>query len=127
MHLEMDSVNSEKFFMQRLCTDLKMALRSYVSQNKVLKEQLNGFSKEKQDFSSLPNIMLELPTSNKYDEAYINQLLQQNKAPIKDKPLIEIKGSLDVLRQEISTLQEEIIKKNVPIFIDLARALATSL
>lgn len=32
---ELSVSNSEKFFIQRLCNDLKLALKSYVSQNQV--------------------------------------------------------------------------------------------
>lgn len=34
-HRELSSVSSEKFFIQRLCNDLKVALKSYANQNQV--------------------------------------------------------------------------------------------
>lgn len=34
-HRDLASVNNEKFFIQRLCNDLKVALKSYANQNQV--------------------------------------------------------------------------------------------
>ncbi|XP_018572959.1 putative leucine-rich repeat-containing protein DDB_G0290503 isoform X2 [Anoplophora glabripennis] len=112
MQLEITSINSEKYFLQRLCNDLKLALKSHTSRNKMLQQQLHVALKEK-DFNSLPNVLLNIPCDIKYDDDYINQLLQQNKAPLQVKPIIEMKSCLDTLKREISTLQEQIAKKNI--------------
>ncbi|KAJ8922247.1 hypothetical protein NQ315_004184 [Exocentrus adspersus] len=112
MQLEINSVNTEKNFLQRLCNDLKLALKSHVSRNKVLKQQLNNISTEK-DFSSLPNVIPNIPCDIKYDEDYINQLLELTRAPLRSKPITEMKSCLDTLKREISTLQEQIAQKNL--------------
>lgn len=35
MQLEITTINNEKYFLQRLCNDLKLALKSHASRNKV--------------------------------------------------------------------------------------------
>lgn len=35
-HNELSAVNSEKYFIQRICNDLKIALKSHVNQNQVI-------------------------------------------------------------------------------------------
>lgn len=39
---ELSVINRDKFFTQRLCNDLKVALKSYVSQNQVSVKKLFG-------------------------------------------------------------------------------------
>lgn len=78
----------------------------------MLQQQLANVSKEK-DFNSLPNVLPNIPCDIKYDDDYINQLLQQNRIPLQGKPITEMKSCLDTLKREISTLQEQIARKNI--------------
>ncbi|CAH0548013.1 unnamed protein product [Brassicogethes aeneus] len=110
---DFESQKTEKFFLQRLCKDLKFALQSNINQNKSLTLHLSTCLKDKEDYTSLPINLPELPKNNQYDEKFVTNLLQQNRASMGDKPLIEIKGCLDSLKNEISSLQQQISEKNI--------------
>ncbi|KAG5874794.1 hypothetical protein JTB14_012430 [Gonioctena quinquepunctata] len=110
MQIEIQKANSEKFFLQRMCNDLKISLKSQSNYNKVLKEKLVCFSQKRQDAISIP-ILPDLMLSTKYDDAYINKLVQ-NVSTSNNIQLTEIRGSLGNLKQEIFSLQKEITKKN---------------
>ncbi|XP_023026514.2 uncharacterized protein isoform X1 [Leptinotarsa decemlineata] len=106
---ELDVTNREKFFLQRICNDLKLSLRSQSNYSKILEEKLNRLSERKNDYSSLPNICPGLPSSKMYDDRYIKELLQ-NKEPVQDIHLAEMRNCLDSLRREILTLQDEVMQ-----------------
>ncbi|RZC40153.1 leucine-rich repeat-containing protein, partial [Asbolus verrucosus] len=107
---EMDTIRNDKFFLQRLCNDLKIALKAHVNHNKVLKEYVNNLFKEKECSLS---ILSDFPSPSRYDDGYINRLLQENRAPLEEKPLSDIQECLDTLRKEIVVLQKEIMEKNI--------------
>lgn len=77
---------------------LKIRLESLESETKDLSERFK--------YDSLPS----LPSPSKIDEDYINRLLQQSTV-LPDKPLKNLRSCLDSLKQEMATLQKEIIAK----------------
>jgi chromosome segregation ATPase len=109
---ENEVIKNEKFFLQRLCNDLKVALKIHVNHNKALKEYVNGICKERGIYESMPVSLLNFPSPTKYDDVYINKLLQENRAPLYDKPLNDIQECFNVLRKEILILQQQIVEKN---------------
>lgn len=64
-----------------------------------------------EEFRSMPNDLLNnIPTPNKLDDAFIERLLQTcNERP---KPLMELQICLNSLKKEMSNLQEEIVQKS---------------
>ncbi|CAH1179088.1 unnamed protein product [Phaedon cochleariae] len=102
---ELQSVISEKFFLQRLNNDLKFALREQVNLNQILKE---GVVKQ-HSFMSLPNIVSDV---RKYDENYINSVLEKNKRSFGQGKFSEIHSCLDSMRKDILAIQEDIVEKN---------------
>ncbi|XP_076263993.1 uncharacterized protein LOC143198564 isoform X2 [Rhynchophorus ferrugineus] len=108
---EVAQLKNDKFFLQRLSNDLKIALKLYVDQNKCLKEQLLP-SKGDQRVNNLPDFNSTVKSA-KYDEDLINKLLLDNKASSNQAPLtFDIQDCLKKLKEEIVTLQCEIARKN---------------
>lgn len=114
LNTEIVNLRNDKFFLQRLSNDLKVALKSYAEQNKTLKDQLDLMSKENHSCNSLSALSFHDFSSNeKYDESLINRLLTDHKTPALQKPVTsEIQGCLRKLREEIANLQDEIVRKN---------------
>lgn len=132
-HAELSAINGDKFFIQRLCNDLKVALKSYVSQNQVsvkklfeicsisehslllqiLKEKIDLLSENRQDSLNSRLSLPDLPSLQSFDENLVNNLLQETRVVPTSRPLTEIQLSLDTLRKEIFILQEQISKKNL--------------
>ncbi|XP_044269976.1 uncharacterized protein YGR130C-like isoform X2 [Tribolium madens] len=107
---EIDSLKNEKFFLQRMCNDLKVALKIHVDHNKALKEYVNSSFKEKEKFDSM-SLLSKFPSPMTYDDGYINKLLEENKTPVQEAPLSDIQDCLNTLRNEIFVLQNQIAEK----------------
>ncbi|XP_008190815.2 paramyosin [Tribolium castaneum] len=108
---EIDSLKNEKYFLQRLCNDLKVALKIHVDHNKALKEYVNSSFKGKEKFDSMP-LLSNFPSPTRYDDGYINKLLEENKTPVQETPLSDIQDCLNTLRNEICVLQNQISERN---------------
>lgn len=74
-----------------------------------LTRQLHNNSKE--EFHSVPSNLLNIPSPNKLDETFINNLLKNNNNE-RPKPLTELQRCLKSLKKEMSNLQEEIVQKS---------------
>lgn len=124
------SARSDKYFLQRLCNDLKIALQTCVSQSKVnfckypslhyrdanfffmfqvLKKHIQTLtSASTREYSSLPDPSINLPSPSKYDEDHINKLLKQSSTPSVEKPLSDLEKCLNSLKQEMICLRKQV-------------------
>ncbi|KAK5640100.1 hypothetical protein RI129_010911 [Pyrocoelia pectoralis] len=100
---DLNAVRSDKYFLQRLCNDLKSALTTSKNQNENLRKQM----------TVLPSDIQEIPSPSKYDDEFINKLLKQSLTPLTEKPLYELHNNLNSLKKEMLSLQKQIINCNM--------------
>ncbi|XP_063931050.1 myosin-11-like [Zophobas morio] len=108
---EIHLLKNEKLFLQRLCNDLNVALKTHVSQNKLLKKCVERACEEREQIGNDTDILSSFPSPIKCDDSYIEKLLQESTTPIQDKPYCDIQECLNTLRKEILCLQKQIVEK----------------
>ncbi|XP_069701838.1 golgin subfamily A member 3-like isoform X2 [Periplaneta americana] len=107
---EMDSVRSDKFTLQAQAAELRAALNSSMEQNKVLRLKLEAYGCENKE--RLPDLTSSLPLPpSKYDETRIAELLHRSTVLPHNKPLNNLQCCLDSLKQEMETLQKQLVAK----------------
>lgn len=90
---------------------LQATMKMSVFVFQMLTQQLQS-SNNRQEFRSIPSDLLNLPSPNKLDDGFINQLLESATERPK-KPLTELQKCLNALKKEMSSLQEEIVEKSL--------------
>ncbi|XP_066148296.1 putative leucine-rich repeat-containing protein DDB_G0290503 [Euwallacea fornicatus] len=109
-----NALQNDKYFFQRLSNDLKIALNSYLDYNKKLQEQLSQISTLPKYSNESISIFEDNLSLGKYNDEYIQKLLAENRATASRKPVAEeIRGCLNKLRDEIYCLQRQISQKTV--------------
>lgn len=78
----------------------------------MLMEQVASFSQEPSSFSSLPAALPSVPALSKYDERYINNLLELSKSPAEHETLGDLQTCLDALKREVSSLRSQVVQKS---------------
>ncbi|KAF5287044.1 hypothetical protein FQR65_LT12345 [Abscondita terminalis] len=106
---DLRELKSDKYFLQRLCNDLKFALTTTKNQNDVLKKHIQTLSVE---HSSPPN-SLDAPSPRQFDETYINELLQRSVGYQVDKPLDNLHSSLNLLKNEMASLRRQVVENSL--------------
>ncbi|KAL3275998.1 hypothetical protein HHI36_020729 [Cryptolaemus montrouzieri] len=93
---------NNKFFLQRLCSDLKSALKIYMEQNKILRENFQNRSVELGD--------QYIKKSGKYNEKYIRALLEQQEdfSNVRES-FGDVQVFLDSIKKELCCVQEKLV------------------
>ncbi|XP_031356494.1 myosin-11-like [Photinus pyralis] len=104
---DLDAVKSDKYFLQRLCNDLKFALTSSKNQSEALKKQLSVLPPEARPPVPEPS------SACKYDEEFINELLKRSLTPRSERPLYELHNNLNLLKKEMLSLQKQVVGYNL--------------
>ncbi|KAF5278065.1 hypothetical protein FQA39_LY18391 [Lamprigera yunnana] len=100
------TVKSDKYFLQRLCNDLKFALTTTKNQSEVLKKHLDTLTS---DYGSLSSLEISLPSPCQFDDTYIQELLEQSVCHMAE-PLSNLHASLSLLKKEMVILRKQVVE-----------------
>ncbi|XP_060520402.1 paramyosin-like [Cylas formicarius] len=104
---EMKSLKSDKYFLQRLCSDLRVAVTTYMDQNERLSEMVRALGP--------PSLPIVDRSSNFEDcgiksEKYIRQLIEESKKSMRTDVISELYECFSVLKADACSLHMRILK-----------------